>query len=344
MKALVDSHLKQIISEGLVSHMSSDIDLREYIQPASIDLPIGDSVYLVKHKFLPFESDVFASMKDYCVTKFDAQDGVVLYKGQTYLIPCLKVHLSDDIFWKVSPKSSIGRIDVLVRTVFDNIWLYDTIKAWSEGELWLEVTPQSFNIKVFKGISLSQIMFFDMTDYWGILIYDPQTILLDVDNNQPLSNPMFCGEDMVVSLWLMSDVIGYIALNTNYIIDLSQVNSLDYHDFFRELFCLPWHWVPRISLDQWKFYILMTKEIIQVPQEYSIELVPFSHLLWEVRVHYAWFLDPWFCSTCVLEMRPHDDLMIYHGQPICLVHVYHNKWVPEKLYGSCNNNYQCQKW
>jgi len=98
MKALVDSHLKQIISEGLVSHMSSDIDLREYIQPASIDLPIGDSVYLVKHKFLPFESDVFAAMEDYCVTKFDAQDCVVLYKGQTYLIPCLKVHLSDDIF------------------------------------------------------------------------------------------------------------------------------------------------------------------------------------------------------------------------------------------------------
>ncbi|USN57236.1 MAG: 2'-deoxycytidine 5'-triphosphate deaminase [Candidatus Peribacteria bacterium] len=61
----------------------------------------------------------------------------------------------------MSPKSSIGRIDVLVRSVFDQTGLYDTVFVDASGELWLEVTPKSFNISVMRGVALSQIMCFD---------------------------------------------------------------------------------------------------------------------------------------------------------------------------------------
>ena len=160
MNVLVDSYLHTLISEGSVTSMSGDIDLHDYVQPASIDLPIGDTVYLVKQKFLPFQQEVKYVVDALEVMHFDTQDEVILYKGQTYAIPCLEIDLPDHLLAKVSSKSSIGRIDVLVRTIFDHTGLYDTVLTWSKGQLRIEVTPQSFNIKVKKWIPLSQIMFF----------------------------------------------------------------------------------------------------------------------------------------------------------------------------------------
>jgi len=61
------------------------------------------------------------------IEDYDACDGVTLFKGQTYLIPCLFLDLPSGFLAKVSPKSSIGRIDVLVRTVFDRSGFYDTV-------------------------------------------------------------------------------------------------------------------------------------------------------------------------------------------------------------------------
>ena len=42
-------------------------------------------------------------------------------------------------------------------------------------------------------------------------------------------------------------------------------------------------------------------------------------------------------------MRTHEDLLMHHGQPICLAQVYKNITLPEKPYGVAGNNYQGQK-
>lgn len=44
----------------------------------------------------------------------------------------------------------------------------------------------------------------------------------------------------------------------------------------------------------YRFYILATKEFISVPLNLSAEMVPFSHLVGELRAHYAGFFDPGF--------------------------------------------------
>ena len=41
----------------------------------------------------------------------------------------------------------------------------------------------------------------------------------------------------------------------------------------------------------------------------------------------------------VLEVRPHETITVYDGQPICLMEFYFNAKCPDKPYGLANNNY-----
>lgn len=80
--------------------------------------------------------------------------------------------------------------------------------------------------------------------------------------------------------------------------------------------------------------------------------MPFSHHVGELRAHYAGFFDPGFGfgthgdlrgAIGVLEVRPHETINIYHGQPICLMEFFRNASVPMRPYGSVGNNYQGQQ-
>lgn len=80
-------------------------------------------------------------------------------------------------------------------------------------------------------------------------------------------------------------------------------------------------------------------------------MVPFSQNIGELRVHYAGFFDPGFGygtngqikgTVGVLEVRPHETITIYDGQPICLMEFFQNAQTPDKHYGSANNNYHNQ--
>jgi|TARA_B110000902_G_scaffold250271_1_gene309282 dCTP deaminase len=88
-------------------------------------------------------------------------------------------------------------------------------------------------------------------------------------------------------------------------------------------------------------------------------MTPFSHLVGELRAHYAGFFDPGFgygadgalCGTVgVLEVRPHETISVYDGQPIAMMEFYRNTNEPERPYGEQlvgskkvhANNYQSQ--
>ena len=89
-----------------------------------------------------------------------------------------------------------------------------------------------------------------------------------------------------------------------------------------------------------------------MPNALSAEMVPFSHNVGELRAHYAGFFDPGFGygrsgevrgTIGVLEVRPHETISIYDGQPICLMEFFRNSVCPEKPYGfTGNNNYARQ--
>lgn len=339
VRSLVDSELKELIKKGV---FSSDKDIESYVEPASIDLPVGDVAYLVKQKFLPFSHKVEEVVDKLSLDEIDLRNGGVFFKGQTYLIPILDVDLPKGLSVKISPKSSIGRIDLMVRAVFDNLGLYDTIFEDSKGKLWVEVSPQSFNVKVTSGSALSQLMVFEDND--DDVDFSKDNFVFDQDN-KPMEQNFFEKDKLFLSLDVKpNSIIGYQAKSTNEIIDLTKIGEYNWEDFFSRIDLKD---EDNFILEKDRFYILPTRENIKVPANYSVEMVPFSHLVGELRAHYAGFFDPGFGgefgTTGVLEVRPHETLTVYGGQPICLIQIFKNNKCPDVLYGENGNNYQGQK-
>lgn len=336
--AIVDKHIRELIKN---KNIVSDFDLNKYIQPASLDLPIGPYAYLVGEKILPYNRNIHEILKTSTISKIPLKNGAVLLKGHTYLIPSINISFKENHFASTSSKSSIGRVDLMVRTVFDNSGLYDIIPKNTTSNLWLEVTPQSFNIKVKEGIALNQMMIFEETnDFVNIksekFIYNNTGKLLEnKTHNNALLLSLYVGEN---------EFIGYEAISTNSVIDLEKIGEYKWQDFFRKIISNE----GKIILEKDRFYILTTKERISIPYNFSAEMIPFSHLVGELRVHYAGFFDPGFgyCenqeitgSIGVLEVRPHETISVYDGQPICLMDFYKNKENPTKPYGQAGNNY-----
>ena len=107
-----------------------------------------------------------------------------------------------------------------------------------------------------------------------------------------------------------------------------------------------------LILDPDEFYILASKEAVQVPPDYAAEMVPFDPLVGEFRVHYAGFFDPGFGyagaggrgARAVLEVRSREvPFIIEHGQIVGRL-VYEKMLArPDTLYGQgIGSNYQAQ--
>ena len=329
MKALVDLDLKDLLEKKIITSIDN-LNLSSHIEPASIDIPIGSKAYLVKQKFLPFSQKINYIINKIKLEELDLNEEVLFLKGQTYLIPCLNVEIPSDLLVKISPKSSIGRIDVMVRAIVDNVGLYDTILPNSKGQLWLEVTPQSFNIKLQKGICLNQLRFFQEDEKFNLLNLHLElksdNFLFD-SNSKPIKNNFYNKNTLFLGLNVKpNSLIGYEAKPTNHVINLNHLNYLNPNKFFKEI-----HTDNRgkFVLEKDKFYILHTKEKISVPLKYSVEMIPFSHLVGELRAHYAGFFDPGFGSDLgaigVLEIRPHETLTVYDGQPICQIEFFNHQ-------------------
>lgn len=340
--ALVDKQLEKIVKDKLILRSFFD-DLSEFIEPASIDLPVGEKIYHVTDSFLPVYRNILHITESKKIQELDLNEGALLIKGQTYVTPIGRVSLPGNMSAKVSPKSSIGRIDLFVRAITDMSGFYDFLPPLTEGNLWLEIKPQSFNVLLKKGTTLSQIRFkqegeqkYRITPERFIDKSYGRKNLRMLENNQfPLS--------LKVS---DEEITGYRAKATNKVIDLQLKNHYDPSDFFEKINVEDGR---KIILEENKFYILSTKENISVPGNYSIEMLPFSHIIGELRAHYAGFFDPGFGLTKplgasgVLEIRPNETLSLYDEQPIAMIEIIENVTMPKKLYGGETSHYQDQR-
>jgi len=341
--ALVDKNIKELISKNL---LKSEFNLNKFIQPASLDIPLGSKAYLINEKFIPFKKNIEKIIKENNVKEIDITKGEILYKNQTYLIPTIEINLNDDYYIKISPKSSIGRIDLFVRGIIDNIGYYDYIPSKTKGRLWLEITPQSFNVKVKKGISLTQLMVLKNKKEKIIDLKNEKLLFNDKKKN--IKNNLYEKNKIVLSLNLnKNEIFGYEARYTNQIIDLTSKEKVYYKKFFKKIEIKD----NKYTLEKDKFYILSTKERISVPLKYSAEMIPSNHMIGELRAHYAGFFDPGWGfgqkgeikgAKGTLEIRTHENITVYDSQPICLIEYFENIQEPEKPYGFSGNNYQGQ--
>ncbi len=342
-----DSYLEELIENESIKSSIAGLDLKEHVQPSSIDIPLGEMAYHLKHKFLPFRQEIEKTAQELSIDTLDLTKGANLLKGQTYLVPALNVTVPEETNLRISPKSSIGRVDLFVRSVFDNYHYYDRVPSGANGTLWLEITPQSYNVRVQSGLALTQVM--AMHDTLSLTERLSDEPLLYDDEGTVLQNRWECPNRLLLSLNVTDDgLFGYEARPTNDVIDLSRSGAHDADMFYRELDLSS----SQYTLEKDHFYILRTAENIVIPPAYSAEMVPFFHLVGELRAHYAGFFDPGFGygkdgeikgSAGVLEIRPHETLTVYDKQPICLLEYYRNHQPPKTSYGFKGNHYQGQR-
>ncbi len=318
------------------------------IQPASLDLRLGQVAYRVRASFLAGKGRRVADrLVDFQMHVMDLGQGAVLEKGCVYLVPLMEsLALPPGITAVANAKSSTGRVDLLTRVITDEGTEFDRIPPGYTGPLYAEICPRSFSVLVRPGMRLNQIRF----RHGHAVLGDAELAALH-DASPLVDGPAVIDNGLGFSVDLRpgpGDLVGWRAKPHTGVIDLGRLNHYDPADF----------WEPvrtregRIILDPGAFYILVSREAVTIPPDYAAEMAPFLAMVGEFRVHYAGFFDPGFghCaaggagSRGVLEVRCHEAPFVLEDGQIVGRLVYERMAEPPgTLYGAgIASNYQGQ--
>lgn len=340
--------IDELIEEEMVG-AARDID-HDQIQPASLDLRLGEVAYRVRASFLPGPrhrvSDRFEDLR---LHEIDPTAGAVLERGCVYIVPLLEsLALPADIAAATNPKSSTGRLDVFTRVITDHGRAFDTIEQGYEGPLYLEISPRTFPVLVRTGSRLSQIRFrrgdTRLTAHEHQSLHDAEQLVV--------GDGAVVGEGVSLSIDLegtQAGVVGFRSKRYTAVVDVDLPGALDVREFWEPLES---RGTGALILDPDEFYILMSREAVHVPPDFAAEMVPFDPLVGEFRVHYAGFFDPGFGhaeaggqgARAVLEVRSREvPFLVEHGQTIGRLVYERMAERPNVLYGvGIGSNYQAQ--
>lgn len=296
-------------------------------------------------------------MKDLIVDELDLRrDGAVLETNRPYLVPLIEhLNLPSSLKAKANPKSSTGRLDVFTRVITDNSFQFDEIAAGYNGEVFLEIVPLSFTIRIKEGIALNQLRISTglsaLSDEEIHESHRQSPILFHKGKPAPkirTAGGLFLGLD------LKGDAdgrVGYRAKDNAPLLDMVTAEALDPNEF----------WEPvtreagdRIVVAPEKFYLLLSQESVRISPDFAAEMTAFDPTSGELRTHYAGFFDPGFGyhpedkllgSRAALEVRAHDvPFMIEHGQRVCKLNFERMLEPPTVLYGGdIGSSYQDQR-
>jgi dCTP deaminase len=328
-------------------------------QPASLDLRLGPKAYRVRASFLPGKGrTVREQLAQMNLDELSLErGGAILERGCVYLVPLLEtLRLQDSISALANPKSSTGRLDIFTRLITDRSEVFDHVAGGYEGELYAEISPRSFSIRVRKGSKLNQIRFrrrnsqqlqttdFTLTDR-EIVERHRRSPLVDSEPN--------IRDGLILRIALdresLGGTIGFRAQKHTNILDVDKVDAYDVGDYWDRLVPRP---DDRLILDPGEFYVLASRERVHIPPDLAAEMVPIDPAMGEFRVHYAGFFDPGFGhspsghpgSRAVLEVRSHDvPFILEDGQVIGRLAYEKMADEPDSLYGQGGgSNYQGQ--
>jgi len=356
-RVLASQELRAAIEQEWIS--AGDFRIRpEAVQPASIDLRLGEFAWALRCSFLPdVESPVTDKLDDIAFQKIDLRDGATLERDRPYLIPLIEeLALPPEIRAKANPKSSTGRLDVFTRVITDRHHRFDEIRPGYRGKLYLEVVPRSFAIYVREGLALNQLRLSTgdaRLDDAELVALHQQFPLLYVDQHPLRETELAIADGLFLSVDLRSGperVVGYRAKKNSLPIDLGRIRAYRWNDF----------WDPvhpeegsRIVLEPEIFYLLLSAEGVCIPPGYAAEMMAYDPTAGELRTHYAGFFDPGFGydsrndrhgSRAALEVRARDvPFMVEHRQPICKLAFERLSAIPDVLYGEdVGSSYQGQ--
>ncbi|HWM55676.1 MAG TPA: 2'-deoxycytidine 5'-triphosphate deaminase [Solirubrobacterales bacterium] len=352
----------QALSEAIAAEWVTSGDYRirpEAIQPASIDLRLGDFAWALRCSFLPdVDSTVEEKIEGLAFQKVDLRDGAVLERDRPYLVPLIEeLALPDDVRAKANPKSSTGRLDVFTRVLTDRHHRFDEIRAGYQGKLYLEVVPRSFAIQVRTGLSLNQLRLargdVRLGDEEIRRMQGGEQPLLYLDSQALPESQLSVADGLFLSVDLSGPddrIVGYRAKKNSLPVDLSKIRAYRWTDYWDPVY-------PeaggRIVLEPEIFYLLLSAEGVCIPPQIAAEMMAYDPTAGELRTHYAGFFDPGFGydpagerhgSRAALEVRARDvSFMVEHRQPVCKLGLERTSAPAERLYGELlGSNYQGQ--
>ena len=324
--------------------------LDDQIQPASLDLRLGEVAYRIRASFLPGATGtVQDKLEQLAYHRVDLKNGAVLETDCVYLVPLMEaVSLAERTAGFANPKSSTGRIDVFTRLITDFGTEFDKVPAGYKGHLYLEVSPRTFPILVRTGSRLSQLRFrrgaANHNDAELKRLHDEIGLVngkANIDNGLGLSIDLEGDKE--------SGLVGYRGKRHAGLIDVDRKDALPILQYWEPIYRDA---QGQIILDPDEFYILASREAVTIPPSHAAEMMPFNPLVGEFRVHYAGFFDPGFGAAeadgkgarAVLEVRSREvPFILEHGQIIGRLVYERLTDVPETLYGrGLSSNYQAQ--
>ncbi len=310
-----------IAREAITAARPFDAD---QVQPASLDLRLGARAWRVRASFLPRPGRTVADrLADVVMHEIDLSAGAVLERGCVYIAELQEaLALPAGVSARANPKSSTGRLDVFVRLLTDHQPAFDDVADGYRGPAFIEIAPQTFSVLVRAGTRLNQ---------------------LRLKRGAP---PRLATVSVGVDLE-SDEVAGFRARRHAGVVDMDRVAGHDPRDFWEPL-------TPRrgeLLLDPGEFYILASREAVEIPVLQAAEMTPIDPSVGEFRVHYAGFFDPGFGaaeagaagSRGVLEVRSHETpFLLEHGQTVARLVYEPLTERPSRLYGEGGGHYQRQ--
>src|ERR1700682_1239707 len=272
---------------------------RESIQPASVDLRLGEFAWALRCSFLPdSKSTVEQKIEGLAFEKIDLRDGATLERDRPYLVPLIEqLRLPAEIRAKANPKSSTGRLDVFTRVLTDRNHRFDEIAAGYHGKLYLEIVPRTFAIRVKTGLALNQVRLISgnarLSDEELIALHR-ECPLLYLDSQPVREAELSLADGLFLSLDVSGpedSTVGYRAKKNSLPIDLTQVGALKWREYLETVH-------PekrgRLRLAREVFYLLLSAERVSIPPSYAAEMLAYDPTAGELRTHYGGFFDPGF--------------------------------------------------
>jgi dCTP deaminase len=322
------------------------------LQPASLDLRLSGEAYRVRASFLPGQgAGVLERLTSLNPEKVSlAGDGAVLEKGIVYIAPLIeRLALPAGVSGAANPKSSTGRLDIFTRLIVDGSDAFDAVPERYAGPLWAEISPRSFSVRVREGTRLNQLRF---RAGGSPLVLDAEALRGRHEASPLVDRPLALRDGLIVHVGLAGErgqIVGYRAIKNSDVIDVDRSAGYAAADFWEPIVARA---DRRLVLDPDEFYILASRERMQIPADLAAEMAPIDPAIGEFRVHYAGFFDPGFgqgadgrpAARAVLEVRSRDvPFLLEDGQPVGRLVFEKLADAADELYGAgATSNYQHQ--
>jgi dCTP deaminase len=299
--------MRQLLEVGFITYSGR----KPKIGHSSMDLSLAGEAYeMLKGSVKPSESpyDWFITKRTKLARKHEPlRDGSYELTHQTTYVFRLEQKLGAGlrnagmIYGQATAKSSVGRVDVLARLIVDGMKTYESFDPEGLGngigDMYLEITPITFDVRVRPGTSLSQLRLF-----YG----KPDDVVIGGDElfNTIFRNTKHLNESLTVNL--CNAMIGDQKVTPRVGVAFrskasgggrapvplwkrkQKPNPCDYWDVevADEL--------HRLYIKPDVFYILRSKEKLHVPKGVAIYCRASDETMGEMRIHYAGFVHPYF--------------------------------------------------